>query len=85
MNVHLTPELEQAVREKVATGLYNNHSEVVREALRLLLEKDRAREAYLSGLRDRLSTSLAQAERGELHDADAELNALRASLSGEPD
>jgi len=34
MNVSLTPELERFVREKVATGLYNNASEVVREALR---------------------------------------------------
>lgn len=39
MNVSLTPELEKFVREKVATGLYNNASEVVREALRLLYEK----------------------------------------------
>jgi len=39
MNVSLTPELEKFVREKVATGLYNNSSEVVREALRLLYEK----------------------------------------------
>lgn len=36
MNVSLTPELERFVREKVATGLYNNASEVVREALRAL-------------------------------------------------
>jgi len=36
MNVSLTPELERFVRETVATGLYNNSSEVVREALRLL-------------------------------------------------
>jgi len=36
MNVSLTPELEKFVREKVASGLYNNASEVVREALRLL-------------------------------------------------
>lgn len=39
MNVSLTPELERLVREKVATGLYNNASEVVREALRLFLSK----------------------------------------------
>lgn len=39
MNVSLTPELEKFVREKVASGLYNNASEVVREALRLLHAK----------------------------------------------
>lgn len=36
MNVSLTPELERLVREKVASGLYNNASEVVREALRTM-------------------------------------------------
>lgn len=39
MNVSLTPELEKFVREKVASGLYNNASEVVREALRLLHQR----------------------------------------------
>jgi antitoxin ParD1/3/4 len=36
MNVSLTPKLEQMIRDKVESGLYNNASEVVREALRLL-------------------------------------------------
>jgi antitoxin ParD1/3/4 len=34
MNVSLTPELENIVDEKVKSGLYNNASEVVRDALR---------------------------------------------------
>ena len=35
MNVSLTPKLEKAIREKVESGLYNNASEVIREALRI--------------------------------------------------
>ena len=35
MNVNLTPQLEELVRSKVASGLYTSASEVVREALRL--------------------------------------------------
>jgi uncharacterized protein len=42
MNVSLTAELERYVRRKVATGLYNNASEVIREALRLLIEREEA-------------------------------------------
>jgi predicted nucleotidyltransferase len=38
MNVSLTPKLEEFVRRKVASGLYNNASEVIREALRLMVE-----------------------------------------------
>ena len=44
MNVSLTPQLEAQVKNKVATGLYNNASEVVRESLRLMLERDEAKE-----------------------------------------
>jgi uncharacterized protein len=42
MNVSLTAELEKYVRRKVASGLYNNASEVIREALRLHVESGRA-------------------------------------------
>ncbi|MEP2776581.1 MAG: type II toxin-antitoxin system ParD family antitoxin [Luteolibacter sp.] len=52
MNISLTPELESAVKAKVASGLYNNVSEVIREALRksLLQEQENqwiAREAAI--------------------------------------
>lgn len=51
MNVNLTPQLEELVRSKVASGLYTSASEVVREALRLLEEQDRLRDARLEQLR----------------------------------
>jgi hypothetical protein len=34
MHISLTPELEKVVRKKIKSGLYNNASEVIREALR---------------------------------------------------
>jgi putative addiction module CopG family antidote len=40
MNISLTPKLETYIKEKVASGLYNNASEVIREALRVLLERE---------------------------------------------
>lgn len=40
MHISLTPALEGLVRAKVESGLYNNASEVVREALRLLAAQD---------------------------------------------
>jgi antitoxin ParD1/3/4 len=42
MNVSLTPKLEDFVKSKVKTGDYNNASEVVRDALRLLQKEDDA-------------------------------------------
>ena len=40
MNISLTPRLEKFVQDKVASGLYNSVSEVIREALRLLASKE---------------------------------------------
>jgi antitoxin ParD1/3/4 len=45
MNVSLTPELERAVAERVASGRYRTASEVVRAALRLL-EKEEKEELH---------------------------------------
>lgn len=51
MNVNLTPQLEELVRGKVSSGLYNSASEVVREALRLMADQDRLRQVKLEELR----------------------------------
>jgi antitoxin ParD1/3/4 len=51
-NVHLTPELERFARECVEGGRYNNVSEVVRSALRLLQESEEKRRQFLAMLRD---------------------------------
>ena len=40
VNVSLTPELERLISEKVETGMYQTASEVVREGLRLLKDRD---------------------------------------------
>lgn len=58
MNINLTPQLEEMVREKVASGLYTSASEVVREALRLMDEKDQLRLARLSQLREDIQEGL---------------------------
>ena len=82
MNVNLTPELEELVRRKVASGLYNNQSEVVREALRLLAEQDRLREAHMERLRGALAEGLEQADRGDLHDGAQLVAEIREELRG---
>ena len=58
MNVNLTPQLEEMVRAKVASGLYNSVSEVVREALRLMSERDELRAAQQARLRADLQAGL---------------------------
>jgi antitoxin ParD1/3/4 len=65
MNVSLTPELDNFVAGKVESGRYNSASEVVREALRLLEEHDRARNAQLGAFNQEIGARLASLDRGE--------------------
>ena len=77
LNVSLTPELEQFVHSRVATGLYQTASEVVREGLRLLEERERAREAAVEELRAKIRSGIEQADHGELLDGDAVFEEIR--------
>lgn len=72
MNVSLTPQLETLVREKLKSGSYHSASEVVREALRLLQERDQLREARLAELRGQIAVGIEQAGRGDTVPLDAE-------------
>ena len=83
MNVNLTPQLEEMVRQKVSSGLYTSASEVIREALRLLEEQDRLRAAKLDRLRhdiqDGLNSGPAAAwDAGEIKREGAKRRAARA-------
>ena len=65
MNVNVTPELEAFVNEKVKSGLYNSASEVIRESLRLLKERDDLKKLRLDELRREIRRGLDSLERGE--------------------
>jgi antitoxin ParD1/3/4 len=77
MNVSLTPELERLVAEKVESGMYSSASEVVREGLRLLQERDELRRARLEELRREITKGVEQADRGELMDGEQVFAELR--------
>lgn len=65
MNISLTPELERLVAEKVASGLYESPSEVVREGLRLLLKAEDARAEARKQIDAMLQVGIDQLDRGE--------------------
>lgn len=57
MHVSLTPELEGIIKNKVESGLYNNASEVIREALRFMeMNQDIVMQMKLDRLRMHLQT-----------------------------
>jgi antitoxin ParD1/3/4 len=51
LNIKLTPQLEEMVRQKVVSGLYNSASEVILDALRLMVERDQAHNAARAQLK----------------------------------
>ncbi len=67
MNIFLTPELEKLVNDKVTTGVYQTASEVIREGLRVLRERDRRVEA----LRRDVRAGFEAVESGEYTECDA--------------
>jgi len=81
MNVSLTPKLEDLVQAKLATGLYNSASEVIREALRLLEERDRLQQIRLDSLRSDIATGLQELGHGDANEYDDKgLKALAKSV-----
>ncbi len=70
MNISLTPELEQLVKDKVSSGKYHSVSEVMGEALRLLEERDRIREQRLAELKAKIQVGIEASERGEVVDGE---------------
>lgn len=70
MNVSLTPQLEEFVKRRVESGLYHSASEVIREALRLLEERDRLREMRLQVLRKMVQEGIDQMDKGEYTEHD---------------
>lgn len=77
MNVSLTPKLRKLVNEKVKSGLYQSASEVMREALRLLEERDEVRRLRLEELKRKIAKGIAQADRGEFVDGEEVFRELR--------
>ena len=65
MNVSLTPKLKRWIGSKVKEGKYQTASEVVREAIRQLAEREERRKLALERLRREIAVGLRQIERGE--------------------
>jgi antitoxin ParD1/3/4 len=85
LNVSLTPELEEFVRDRVDTGRYQTASEVVREGLRLLELQERDRDAAHAALKAKLKIAAAEADSGALVDGEEFINKLIGRLSTGPD
>jgi len=68
MNVNLGATLDNFIAELLKSGMYQTQSEVVREGLRLLKEREELKELRLAELRKEIAIGSEQADRGELVD-----------------
>ena len=75
INVSLPPELENRVREHVASGLYGSASEVIREALRLFEAYQALQAATLSLLKADVAQGMADVKAGRVGVVD--MNAIK--------
>lgn len=72
MNISLTPEIDAWVAEKVKSGMYKSSSEVIREGLRLLREREVQRLAMVEDLRHELLVGVRQLDAGNAVPFDAD-------------
>jgi antitoxin ParD1/3/4 len=81
MSLSLTPELEQAIVEKVKSGRYQSVDEVLLEGLRLLEERDRALdEQQLEELRQKIAVGTEQIAKGQVTDGEIVFEKLRTKI-----
>lgn len=72
MNVSLTNELENFVDKLVDSGMYYSASEVVRDGLRLLKDREETKTARFEELRAEILKGYEQSMRGESRPLDVE-------------
>ncbi|NOX38940.1 MAG: type II toxin-antitoxin system ParD family antitoxin [Alphaproteobacteria bacterium] len=67
-NVHLTDPMQEYVQGQIQSGAYANTSEVVRAGIRLLMEKEGARQFY--SLKSDLEKAVLETEKGKYSEFD---------------
>jgi antitoxin ParD1/3/4 len=64
-NINLTEHFDEFIKRQVSSGRYSNASEIVREALRLLEEKEQGRQARLKALRQAAKQGFDEIDQGK--------------------
>jgi len=62
MNISLTHDLEQFITDKLRSGRYTSVSEVIRDGLRLLVERDQLYQLRLDELRKEIQKGIDSGE-----------------------
>ena len=80
LSITLPPEMASFIRQKVESGLYGSNSEIIREAMRGLMERERR----LERLDGAIALGLADAEAGRVQEIEAVRRELRSTAAESP-
>ncbi|MDX2153150.1 MAG: type II toxin-antitoxin system ParD family antitoxin [Bryobacteraceae bacterium] len=77
MNVNLGPVFDEFVADLLKTGHYQSQSEIVREGLRLLKEREELKQLRIAEFRKEIAIGTAEADRGEFVDGEEAFAEIR--------
>ena len=80
LNVSLTATLRNYVRSKVKSGRYESASEVIRDSLRALQEREQAAAAFWADVREKVVVARRQVAEGKTVDGEAAMKEIRGEL-----
>ena len=84
LNVSLTPALRQFVRSKVEAGGYESASEVIRESLRILQERDRTEREFWQKVRRKVGVAKRQVKDRRVVDGEAGMREFISEAGSKP-
>jgi antitoxin ParD1/3/4 len=82
-NINLTPALDRFVAEQMATGAYQNASEVVRAGLRALMAEQAERAAKIAALNAAIEAGIASGPADDIADIGAWLDDIGAEVEAQ--
>lgn len=77
MNANLGPVFEEFVADLLNSGMYQSQSEVIREGLRLLKEREDLKKLRVDTLRSQIALGIHQADHGEFVDGSETFRQIR--------
>jgi putative addiction module CopG family antidote len=80
MALSLPPELRQFADRQLASGKYTSLEEILLAGLQALADRERVYQGRFEDLRQDVLIGAAEAERGQLLDAAAEIDVIRQRL-----
>lgn len=84
LNVSLTPTLDRYVRSKVRSGRYESASEVIRESLRALQEREGGTDHFWADVRTKVAQARKDAANERVVDGEAAMARILADLGDAP-